>query len=57
MKTFLQWINEERRPEGSPLAATHRKPIKVQRDRDRLTRIEAMLTDLIQRRTNHAHEN
>ena len=47
MKTFMQWIKEEKKPEGSPLAATNSKTIKTKRDRDRLTRMETMLHELI----------
>jgi hypothetical protein len=62
MKTFKQWLNEEEKSEGSPLAAMNSKIIKTLRDRDRLTRIETMLHELINlkqfivdRRTNDAN--
>lgn len=61
MKTFNKWINEEQKPEGSPLAAMNSKTIKTKRDRDRLTRMETMLQELVNLkqlivdgRTNHA---
>lgn len=47
MMTFIQWINEQRKPEGSPLAATSAKTIKTIRDRDRLARMETMLHELV----------
>ncbi len=56
MRTFLQWIDEqEQKPEGSPLvcAATHsRTTTPRERDRDRLTRMEAMLKKLMDRSAN-----
>jgi hypothetical protein len=65
VKTFKQWINEEKKPAGSPLAAINSKTIKSKRDRDRLTRMETMLHELINlkqlivdRTTNHVeHES
>jgi hypothetical protein len=61
MKTFIQWLNEHKKPEGSPLAATNTRSSKAHRDRDRLARIETMLHGLVNfkqldvaRRTNNA---
>jgi Zn-dependent M32 family carboxypeptidase len=61
MKTFFQWINEQQKPEGSPLAGTNTKTIKTRRNRDRFSRMEAMLHELVElkhssveRRTNAA---
>ena len=58
MTNFLQWINEEQqKPEGSALAEGDPKMIRTARTRSRLTRIEAMLAELLNRRMNNASEN
>ncbi len=46
MTTFTQWIRE-REHEGFSLAAATSKDTKTKRDRDRLTRMETMLRELI----------
>ena len=46
MNTFLGWINEKKTTEGWPLAASQ-QTIRAIRDRDRLTRMEAMLHELV----------
>ena len=47
MKTFIQWLNEHKKPEGSPLAATNTRTSKANRDRERLARMETMLHELV----------
>ena len=54
MKTFLQFISEEQRTEG-PKALS--KPTTIKRDRDRLSRMEALLHELVNRRKHANHEN
>jgi hypothetical protein len=46
MKTFVEWIKQQE-CEASPLAAINRKTIKAHKDRDRLTRMETMLQELV----------
>jgi hypothetical protein len=59
MKTFNEWLNHQQ-PEGSePGATTFSRTTKTKRDRDRLTRMEALLPELVhmkqmvERRTRH----
>lgn len=61
MKTFNQWLNTQQ-PEGSePGATTSSRATKTKRDRDRLTRMEALLRELVhmkqivERRTHHVN--
>jgi hypothetical protein len=47
MRTFHEWLNNQQ-PEGSePGATTSSRTTKAKRDRDRLTRMEAMLEELV----------
>jgi hypothetical protein len=52
MKPFLKWINEQKDTEGSPQAAMSQRTVRTVRDRNRLTRIETMLHDLVDLKEN-----
>jgi hypothetical protein len=58
MRTFHEWLNHQQ-PNGSELATTSSRTTKTKRDRDRLTRMEALLQELVtmkqivERRTHH----
>jgi hypothetical protein len=60
MKPFNEWLNHQQ-PKGSELATTSSRTTKTKRDRDRLTRMEALLRELvhmkqiIERRVQHGN--
>jgi len=47
---FIEWTKQQG-PEGPSLAAANQRPSGSIRERDRLTRIERMLRELVERRT------
>ena len=60
MKTFVQWSSSQ--PSEGPELATNSTITKKKRDRDRLTRMESLLHELVKtkqiiaRRTDNAQE-
>jgi hypothetical protein len=53
---FIEWV-KQREPEGPTCAAANQCPSSTARTRDRLTRIEAMLKELVQRGDGDATKN
>jgi hypothetical protein len=53
---FIEWTKQQE-PEGPTLAAANQEATKAIRYRSRLTRIERMLRELIERRDDDAAEN
>jgi hypothetical protein len=54
--TFIEWTKQQE-PEGPTLAAANQRTVSVTRIRERLTRIEAMLMELVGRGDADAAEN
>jgi hypothetical protein len=53
---FIEWIKHQE-PEGPTLAAANQRLTRITRDRNRLTRIELMVRELIEREDSHAENN
>jgi hypothetical protein len=53
---FIEWVCQQQ-PDGPSLAAANQVSTRVTRDRGRLTRIETMLRELIERRDADAQKN
>jgi hypothetical protein len=56
MKTFMQWLKEDEQKQGTLVTETRTEP-RAKRNRDRLTRMETMLRELIERSGNHGKTN